>query len=207
MRLLLLLWSAFAFSGCLYRPPPPPGAVVSLADSHLMAHELDYGPVDRIWRPRNAPDANGRRWWQVDYRVPGDNSRIERVLVDAETGWTMFPPDGYVPMTSAVKRRGPPLFVEDAVEVAEGSAILVIRSARDGTLEAAALEARAMELNGLARNQQVVPLFATRETRDGQVALIYGWQGTRGMAPDLELEAWVRRHEPDSDPQWLDLLD
>jgi len=195
MRVVSLAVVALVLVGCDPRPPITRTQVGVIADNLQRRDGMAWGDPRDIQPPA---EFAGHRWWQVTYA----NGQV--ILVDADSGWARLPMEGY-----AIRRPAAPLTVATPVPavVTEGSWVLVIEpSVRRSVTEEGALEREATRLNALATRTGLVPLFSVRVDRKGQSALVYGWQGDRGIAQDPSLEAWLTLRTEHRAPRWIDLL-
>lgn len=188
--------------GCVDRPPPNDAQVSAAAAAMVRQHGLVWGPVTAVWPPGEA-DAEGRRWWQVDFREAlGERRPV--VLVDADSAWVRFPDPGervrvgLSPLRSRV--------VDRPAEPAgpDGSTwILVVREyARDQTRVAGA---EAERLNAFAADSALRPLFSVRSTTVGGIQLVYGWDGERGIRRDEAVADYLERWDEPPPLRWIDL--
>jgi hypothetical protein len=90
----------------------------------------------------------------------------------------------------------------------DGSFIYCLKAPAElGDGGVAELEREAARLNALAATTNLYPLFSVRTDHTGKSALIYGWQGDRGMAQDERLGQWVAlRTAYAPTAYWSDLL-
>jgi hypothetical protein len=197
MRCLLLFGPlallALMATACTEREPPNEGQVTAMAGALVEQYDLVWGPPTAVWPP-SSPDADGRRWWQVDYR---DHRALRDpvVLVDAQTGWARFAQAGeqirfgISPLRNRhIDRPAAPPASGDA-----GSWILVV-SEHDEDLD---IEAEARRLNQIAGRSSLRPLFSVRITRRGDRQVVYGWDGTQGInRDDLVTQFLLRWGEP-----------
>jgi hypothetical protein len=188
---------------CSEREPPNEGQVQALATSLLQKEGLAWGPVTAVWPP-GEPDAQGRRWWQVEYREYRER-REPVVLVDAESGWARFAEPG-----ERVRRRLSPQRSRAVDRPSEpggpdhgGTWILIVRQLETG--EAAAAGEIAERLNRLATATALRPLFSIRSTTLGGVQVVYGWDGSGGIQRDEVVEGYLRRWGEDPALRWEDL--
>jgi hypothetical protein len=194
MTLMLLV-------GCVAPPPIARGAAAGIADNVQRAHSLDWGdPVEVL--PPSAPDAQGHCWWQLRYA--GTPPRL--ILVDAETGWGRLPSADYVPRGQVHMPPSP--LPARAPMLQDGSFIYCLKPPAElGDGGVAELEREAARLNALAATTNLYPLFSVRTDHAGKSALIYGWQGDRGMAQDERLGQWIAlRTAYAPTAYWSDLL-
>ena len=210
MRLALpiaLLVALFAAAGCEPRQPLTRTQVSGKADSHLRNQGLDWGDPVEVLAPDTAA-ADGRRWWQLRYEPRADRtggrSAPHVVLVDDASGWMRFPDAGYVLRRPAVHTGAAP--EPTVVVVREGTRILLLADPVDDTpTRSGELAREAARLNGMAAATGLHPLFSVRRDRHGRSALIYGWQGDRGMAEDPAVLDWLHARTPYANAQWIDL--
>lgn len=198
--LLPLLAAVLVFAGCEHRLPINRGMAAGIADNVQRSQGLSWGDPIEVLTP-TTPDADGHRWWQMRYA----GGELRLIIVDAESGWGRLPPAGYVPRG----RPQPPLPPQlSAAMVQDGSVIyaLTIPAAFDDAGRGN-LEREAARLNSLAAKTDLHPLFSVHTDHSGRVALIYGWQGDRGMARDEHVAQWVAlRTGYAPTAQWMDLL-
>ena len=186
---------AMLVAGCDPRPPIERFQVGAIAANLQVRDGLTWGDPRDIQPPALW---NGHRWWQVSYGP----ERI--ILVDADSGWARLPGPGYVPRHGAVQ--APPT-LRQATAVNEGSWILVVApSAVRADQDVSALEREVARLNALAGQTGLHPLFSVRTDQQGRTALVYGWQGDRGIAQDARVDDWLRLRTDHRDVRWVDLL-
>ena len=187
--------------GCVAPPPISRGAAAGIADNVQRAHSMNWGdPVEVL--PPSAPDAQGHRWWQVRY--PGTPPRL--ILIDADSGWGRLPPADYVARGQAQVPPSPAAARPPMLQ--DGSFIYCLTAPAEADAAAVAeLEREAARLNALAATTDLYPLFSVRTDRSQRSALIYGWQGDRGMARDEHVAQWVAlRTTYAPTAVWSDLL-
>lgn len=200
-----LLGLLLVATACSYRPPPTRGQVVTLADNLLLHHEWDWGPVVQIHEPGPA-DAEGRRWWQVDYRGPAEWSKSPRpllaaVLVDCDNGWARFLPASYVPLVTTAKVPAPTVG-----RIVPGSWMLVIEQWPNQAAAGPQAQALADRLNEWAREDHIAPLFSVRSTRRGPLQVVFGYQeGAGGTVRDPAIDTWLQRRYGRPLLGWVDL--
>jgi len=201
-------------SGCEPRMPVERGEAVGAADDLLRYRGLAWGdPVD-VLTPGPA-DARGHRWWQVRYdRPPGADLSADPtapgpriILVDAVSGWSQFPPPGYTlrePL-SAVPPDAPPT---PPPAIAEGEWVVLVTAPVAMDAETAALSQReCSRLNALAASTSLYPLFSLHQDPGHRWAIVYGWQGDRGIAKDEKVREWLHLRTSYGDGTWSNLLE
>lgn len=190
----------FALVGCETRIPLARAQVVGIADNFQRREALNWGDPIEVLAPGGV-DAHGHSWWQVRYADgKSDGANATRViLVDDATSWARAPFPGYA-LRSGVR---PPPGAAHPVTVVEGPMVLVVvpAASADDT-RTANLEREVARLNGLAGETGLAPLFGLRRTRDGKVAIIYGWQTTHGIARDDQVAEWLTLRTPYRDVAW-----
>lgn len=194
---IALALAIFALVGCETRIPLARAQVVGIADNFQRREALNWGDPTEVLAPGDV-DAQGRSWWQVRY-ADGKDSAARVILVDDATSWARAPWPGYV-LRSGAK---PPPGAAHPVSVVEGPMVLVVVPA--ATVEdarGAELEREIARLNGLAGETGLAPLFGLRRTRDGKVAVIYGWQTTHGIARDDRVVEWLTLRTPYRNAAW-----
>jgi hypothetical protein len=201
MRLLMLAMIAVFVVGCQQpRPPLSPGLAANCADSLLLNEHLAWGEATEILPPDGA-DADGNRWWQVRYK-PGPDGAPRLVLVADQTRWVRLPPADWVQRVKADTPSASPA----PEKLLAGPWILdVVGSGSEPAEQRARRKVDANELNQLAVRTGLVPAFTVREQRDGQVQLVYGWQGDGGMARDETVRDWLRLRTRWQTSVWIDL--
>lgn len=193
--------------GCERQPPLTRARAVVIADNVQRAEGVDWGDPLEVLPPGDA-EADGRRWWQLRYR-PGPDGASRLILVDHDTGWGRLPPTTWRQRVAPAHPTPPASTAafRPAAALAEGSWILVLDphaagdAARDGDLAR-----EAMRLNALAGQTGLYPAFAVHRDRAGRSALVYGWQGDRGMTRDTGVSDWVAIRTGRRDARWVDLL-
>lgn len=187
----------FALVGCETRVPLARAQVVGIADNFQRREALNWGDPAEVLAP-GVVDAQGRSWWQVRYADSKDGA-ARVILVDDATSWARAPWPGYA-LRSGAK---PPPGAAHPVTVVEGPLVLIIVPAAvaDDT-RGADLEREVARLNGLAGETGLAPLFGLRRTRDGKVAVIYGWQTTHGIARDDRVVEWLTLRTPYRNAAW-----
>ncbi len=192
---LLLMLVCLCSVGCDPRPPITRTQVGVIAGNLQLREGLSWGDPRDVQPP---VEFAGHRWWQVTYA----QDRI--ILVDADSGWARLPMPGY-PIRRAAT---PAVSTSTAPEmVADGSWLLVLEpSLRREPAQEGALEREAARLNALAAQTGLYPLFSVRLDRQGQSALVYGWQGDRGIAQDPRVDAWLKLRTDHKLARWTDLL-
>lgn len=200
---VLLIVAVLLTPGCLEREPPGEGQVLAMAEALLRHRGLAWGPVTGVWPP-GSPDADGRRWWQVDFH-DHQGRRDPVVLVDADTGWARLPYPGetvrfgIAPVRSRDRDRpATPPVTGDA-----GTWILVVSTHAAGV----DLEAEARRLNRRAERSSLRPLFAVRVTRRGARQVVYGWNGRHGIARDDLVAQYLDRWGEPQPIGWENLAD
>lgn len=173
------------------------------ADNLLLHEGRQWGPPLEVLPPAGA-DHRGQRWWQLRYADQiggGHGNRL--VIVDAETGWAQHPPGGYlvrVPSSTKASAAHP-------VAVQEGAFILMVTAPTAITQERAAeLEREVARLNALGGESGLYPLFSLRTDRAGETAIMYGWQGDRGIQREERVSQWLQARTPYGAGTWIDLL-
>lgn len=215
---LLLL----ALAACESRPPLARVQVAVIADNVQREFGLNWGDPEEVLPPETAPD--GHRWWQVRYH-PGTDGAQRLILVDHDSGWGRLPPDGYAPRIAPARPAAPAPLLASPVNpgvsagatsaaatvpppgLVEGPFLLVLEAhAQVDGVRAGELAREAMRLNALAGGSGLYPAFSVHQDRNGRQALVYGWQGDRGMARDERVAEWVRLRTTYKQAGWLDLL-
>ncbi len=191
--------------GCEPRQSLGQGEAVAVADNFQRREGVSWGsPLEVL--PPASPDASGHRWWQMRYadEVGGPHGgRI--VVVDADSGWARLPPPGYALRVASSATRPS---AANPVTVQEGRFILLVTPpAQVAPEREAELEREAARLNALGGETGLFPVFSLRKDRDGRTALVYGWQGDRGIARDERVSEWLRARTPYGDGTWIDLLE
>lgn len=185
-RLLMFVLILAAFAGCEQRQPPDRFLVVTMADSLQRREGISWGEPTSVLEPDRA-DADGRRWWQVTYDA-GPHGEPRTILVDAKTGWARFPGPKYEPRVP-VTPTAVPVFPHQAQT---GSFILLVTGTATADPSARPeLEAEVRQLNDLAKNTGLYPLFEIREARGGGLQIIYGWQKDAGIVRDERIQEWL----------------
>jgi hypothetical protein len=198
-RAMLIVVLALAVLGCEGRPPTTRAVAIAAADSLLLRDDRgDWGDAAEVLPP-DAPDREGRRWWQVRYAA-GADGRERVILVDYITGWARYPWPGYRTRVDTISQTAHP----EAVRAQEGSFVLLVEENRDPE-HRAELGVDCSELNHLARRTGLVPLFSLHESRDGTLRVIYGWQGDHGIMRDERVRDWLTVRTRFQDPRWLEL--
>lgn len=202
LALLLLLTAA-----CESRPPINQAEVVNYADDLLRREGLWWGSPIEVLKPELADPAD-RRWWQLRYAEgavtgPGSEATVARiVIVDANTGWARLPPPGHpirVPATGKPSAAAP-------VTVQEGPYVLLVTEPAEMAPERQAeLEREAARLNSIGTEGGLYPLFSVRTDRQGRSALVYGWQGDRGIQRESRIGEWLQARTPYGVGTWVDL--
>ena len=192
MRAVLGLCALLTLVGCDPRQPVTRGQAAAIAGNLQLREGWAWGDPTDIQTPVTH---GGRLWWQVAYRGG------QVILVDAESGWARLPPDDYARRRAAVAE---PTTTPPAAVVAEGRFLLVLVPAAEG--DSAPQEREAARLNHLASQTGLYPLFGVHTDRLGRHALVYGWQGDRGIAQDDRVVEWVRLRTDHDHPAWVDLL-
>ena len=187
----------FALIGCETRIPLARAQVSGIADNFQRREALNWGDPAEVLAPGGV-DAQGRSWWQVRY-ADGKDGAARVILVDDATSWARAPWPGYA-LRSGAK---PPPGAAHPVTVVEGPLVLMVvpAAAADDT-RGAELEREVARLNGLAGETGLAPLFGLRRTRDGKVAVIYGWQATHGIARDDRVVEWLTQRTPYRNAAW-----
>ena len=197
---LWLLVILLAVSACDTRPPLTRGQAIGSADQFQLARGWTWGEPVEVLAPGLA-DAQGRRWWQVRYADGGDGPRV--ILVDDASGWARRS-TGLVQMAPAAHL--PVAATAADLALADGRWVVMVEpfASREADAEAA-LEREAARLNALASGAGRYPVCSLRHDPAGRSALVYGWQGDRGMARDESLLAWFAdAGHPTA--AWVDLL-
>lgn len=204
LLVLLLLTAA-----CDTRPPIGQVEVVRYADDLLRREGLWWGSPIEILRPELA-DPEDRRWWQLRYAEgavtgPGTAATASRVvLVDAATGWARLPPAGHPIRVPAIGKPS----AAAPVTVQEGPFVLLVSEPATMAPERRAeLEREASRLNAMGTEGGLYPLFSVRTDRQGRSALVYGWQGDRGIQREARVGDWLQARTPYGVGTWVDLSD
>jgi hypothetical protein len=197
-RPIVLLPLLLLLNACDSRPPIVRSEVGSLAQNLQVREGLAWGDPTDLQPP--AP-FEGHRWWQVAY------AGGQVILVDADSGWARLPPPGYAIRRTPAASTAPATAQAAPVTVSEGSWILVVEpSRRREPADLADLEREASRLNALAGQTALYPLFSVRTDHQGRSALVYGWQGDRGIAQDPRITTWLGQRTAHRDHRWVDLL-
>jgi hypothetical protein len=171
---------------CEARQPMDRYLVVTMGDSLQRREGLSWGdPIDVLGPDR--ADADGHKWWQITYK-DGPRGESRMILVDAHTGWARFPGPDYHPRV-AIASSPLPLFPHQAQT---GAFILLVTGAT--TYDAGSrptLEAEVRQLNEMAKNTGLYPLFEVREARGQGVQIVYGWQKDGGIQRDERVRDWL----------------
>jgi hypothetical protein len=202
IALLALVLAVLA--SCESRPPLARAQVAAIADNTQREFGLNWGDPDEVLPPETGVD--GHRWWQVRYRTGADGA-LRLILVDHDSGWGRLPPEGYAPRITPARPAPSASAAATAPALAEGSWLLVLEPhAQVDGARAGELAREAMRLNALAAGNGLYPAFTVHQDRAGRQALVYGWQGDRGMARDERVAEWVRLRTAYAQAAWLDLL-
>ncbi|MBA3710355.1 MAG: hypothetical protein H0W83_16215 [Planctomycetes bacterium] len=198
-----MILALFAAAGCEPRQPPGQGEVVGASDNLLLHEGSQWGtPVEVL--PPGPPDAHGSRWWQLRYADEIGGVRGSRlVIVDAHSAWAQHPYAGYVVRvpTSAKSSATNPVVVQ------EGAFILMVTPpAVVDDEKMAELEREVARLNALGGEAGLYPIFSLRTNRAGETAIVYGWQGDRGIQRDDRVSEWLTARTPYGAGTWVDLL-
>jgi hypothetical protein len=190
-------------AACESRPPIDRAQAISLADDLQRRENRWVGDPIEVLDPA-PPDAGGHRWWQLRYPdAPGASAYDRLILVDSESGWARWPYPGYAVRAPAI---APKVSSEHPLTVQEGSCVLmVVEPAVVDRDRAALLEREAARLNALGRETGLYPLFSVRVDRSGRTALVYGWQGDRGIVRDERVVDWIAAHSSYGRGTWVDL--
>jgi hypothetical protein len=202
-RLLAAIAVLLALSSCEPRQPPGQGEVVGAADNLLLHEGRQWGPPLEVLPPAGT-DGHGHRWWQLRYADEIGGGRGSRlVIVDADSAWARHPPPGYlVRVPTSVK-----VSSEHPVAVQEGSFILIVTPPQAVDDERSAeLVREVARLNALGGETGLYPAFALRTDRKGETAIVYGWQGDRGIQREDRVSAWLQARTPYGPGTWIDLL-
>lgn len=192
-----------ALVGCPGPAPLVRGQVAGIADNVQRRESLQWGDPVQVLEPGQA-DAQGHQWWQLRYvDGPGGEPRI--ILIDNNSAWGRLPPKDY-PVRIVVEAPAVPPAGAPPIAV-EGSLILLVDPWANRTPEAdAALEREVARLNALAGSTNLYPLFSVRRDRNGRSALVYGWQGDRGIAKNAAVTSWLEIRTAYKSATWVDLL-
>jgi hypothetical protein len=207
MRLVLLV-ALLLMAGCEPRQPLTRVEVVGIADSLLRTNGLAWSDPVEVIEPPMQPDPDGRRWWQLRYEPradrTGDRTAPYVIIVDDATSWARFPTDSYVVRRPPLRTGEPPPATPALVR--EGTRIMLLTEPAEITPERTGeLTREAARLNGMAAATGLHPLFSVRRDRNGRSALIYGWQGDRGMAEDAAVRDWLHARTAYDAARWIDL--
>ena len=184
-----------SLTSCEQREPLSQGLVMAQADVFIEDKGWQWGPIRQVWQPalesggESAAEIRGSRWWQVDFHGPHQDGLLPIVLVDADTGWVRLPPADYQPRQSRLPE----------TSLQAGSYVLVLEGATDDLVE------ERDRLNAQAESDGHVPLFVIRESRRHGKQLVYGWNGSNGLALDPSIRAWVVAQASWADVYWLGL--
>jgi hypothetical protein len=194
---ILIAFAILLLVGCETRQPLARAQVAGIADNFQRREGLAWGDPTEVLAPGGV-DARGRSWWQVRY-ADGKDGAARVILVDDATAWARAPWAGYA-LRSGVR---PPPGAAHPVAVAEGPLVLVVAPAAPADdARVAESEREVARLNGLAGETGLAPLFGLRRTRDGKLALVYGWQATHGIARDERIAEWLTLRTPYRDATW-----
>jgi hypothetical protein len=187
-------------SACESRAPLTPGEVNGIADHLQLRENLSWGEATETLAAAPSP-VDGRRWWQVRYHdAPDGAARV--ILVDDDSGWARLPMPGYALRLTPLAKPAQ----SAPVVAAEGGFVLALTPAESVDEERrTALEREVVRLNALSGGNGLVPLFSLRRGRDGQVSIVYGWQGNQGIAKDGRVVEWITARTPYHAPRWVDL--
>ena len=199
---LWLLVVLLVSSACDSRPPLTRGQAIGSADQFQLTQGTSWGePIEVL--PPGLADVHGRRWWQVRYADGTDGMHV--VLVDDASGWAKRIGAAELVHVASSARLPVPATAAD-VAVADGSWVVLIEpfASRDSDADTA-LEREAARLNALANAAGHYPLCSVRHDAAGRSALVYGWQGDRGLVRDERLIPWLAEagHRTAT---WVDLL-
>jgi hypothetical protein len=203
MRRLALILLGLALAGCEHRLPIGQSQAQSYAEDLQQREGVYWGwPIEVL--PPDGPDPDGHRWWQIRYAdQAGDHGSQRITLVDAESGWAQHPHPGYlvrVPSANAKPSSEHPLAVQEGPWI-----VLVTDPAVVPAERAAELEREASRLNALGSETGLYPVFSVRVDRQGRSALVYGWQGDRGIQKEERVGDWLSSRTPYGRGTWVDL--
>jgi hypothetical protein len=199
MRLALLASALVLLVACeAARPPMTRAQIAGLADALCVREGREWGEATSVLQP-DAPDAEGKTWWQVRY-ADDANGAPRVILVDGVSRWARFAHVG-----EAV--RVDPQATESGWKdrrLARGSWVLQLSAAPAPESERAKLEAEVATLNADALRSDLCPAFAVRSARDG-LTITWGWQDDHGTLRDDAARDWVTRRTTYREPRWIDL--
>jgi hypothetical protein len=192
-----------ALAGCEQRQPVDHAAAISYADDLQRRDGADWGAPLEVLGP-DGTDALGHRWWQLRYAdQPGDHAGDRIIIVDAESGWAQHPYPGYAVRVPAALSKPSS---EHPLTVQEGPWILLVTDpavlAQDRSAE---LEREVSRLNALGAETGLYPAFSIRADRQGRSAVVYGWQGDRGIQQDARVGDWLSTRTAYGRGTWVDL--
>ncbi len=175
--------------------------VVGAADDLQRRQGWEWGsPVDVL--PPDAATAHGEHWWQVRYANDA-NGAARVILVAADNAWARLPPPGYVQRVSVPAQ----VLGTTPAQLPEGPWIVLVTAPAKLAADAdAALERDAARLNALAGQTGLYPLFSVRHDHGGRAALVYGWQGDRGVQREQHVIEWLALRTTYRAATWVDLL-
>lgn len=201
MRSALVI-AVLVLVACTERPPPNEAQISAMASALIEKEGLVWGPVTSVWPPGEA-DADGRRWWQVDYREYRQ-IRHPVVLVDAESGWARFAEPGERVRVGISPQRSRTVDRPSSPSGPDGTTwILILRDFPLDEREAAGKEAE--RLNAMAASTALRPLFSVRSTTTAGLQLVYGWDGERGIRRDEAVVDYLSRWGEPLPERWVDL--
>lgn len=181
------------------RPPLSRAQVIGCSDSLLLREYLVWGSPIEVLPPAGI-EADGRRWWQVRYPSGGDGSdRI--ILVDEDSRWARIAPEGYVPRVPAI---GSTRSVTTRLDAGPW-VLVVLGSERRPAEERAEVEVDVAELNRLASRTGLQPAFSTYAWPNGELTIVWGWQGEHGTQQDPRVRDWLDLRTRYRDSRWVDL--